>query len=93
MKFVRKLIWDEWNVTHIARHGVTPNEVEKVCHNNPFMSESVKGRTRAIGQSQPGRTLTVILAPKDKRAFYPVTARPASRKERRRYQELKGGEI
>ena len=24
------LVWDEWNRDHIAKHGVTPSEVEEV---------------------------------------------------------------
>ena len=32
MIYVRQLIWDPWNVPHIARHGITPEEAEEVCH-------------------------------------------------------------
>ena len=37
---INALIWDEWNKEHIARHGVTPEEVEEVCHRNPQNFES-----------------------------------------------------
>ena len=36
--------------------------------------------------------LAVVLAPEGGGAYYPVTARPASQKERRRYVEEKDGE-
>ena len=35
---VDRLIWDERNVAHIARHKVMPQEVEEVCHNNPAIN-------------------------------------------------------
>lgn len=89
---VRQLIWDDSNVAHIARHEVVPEEVEDVCHDAPIVSETYAGRLRVIGRTARGRILTVILAPESEGAYYVVTARPASRKERRLYQEQMGGE-
>ena len=86
MAFVRRLRWDAWNVDHIARHDVTPEEVEEVCHGQPMTSETYKERLRLIGPTSAGRMLTVILAPELQGAYYPITARPASRNERRRYE-------
>jgi hypothetical protein len=31
MIHIRRLIWDDWNIAHIARHEVSPDEVEEVC--------------------------------------------------------------
>ena len=88
MLSVRRLIWDAWNVAHIARHDVIPEEVEEVCHDEPMTSETYKGRLRVVGLTQSGRILTVILAPTpDAGVYYPVTARSADRKERRNYRE------
>ncbi len=28
MIVIRRLIWNSWNIEHIARHDVTPDEVE-----------------------------------------------------------------
>ena len=92
MLFVGELIWDKWNVEHIARHDVLPEEVEEVCNKNPFVSETHSGRLRLIGLTKNDRMLTIIVAPKELGTYYPVTARPASRKERRKYKEQKGGE-
>ena len=91
MVYIRRLIWDPANVAHIARHQVTPDEVEQVCHGEYASSQTYAGRLRIVGPTARRRMLTVILAPKGRSAFYPVTARPASRKERQRYTELKGG--
>ena len=86
------LIWDPWNVAHNARHEVTPDEVEEVCHDDPMTSATYEGRLRVIGQTLAGRMLTVILAPRNgDGTYYTVTARSASRKERRFYSESQGG--
>ena len=89
MHIIRHLIWDTWNVEHIAHHAVTPDEVEEVCHDAPVFSETHKGRIRVIGTTRSHRMVTLILAPKEADGtYYPVTARPASRKEQQRYDEL-----
>jgi len=92
MLFVRRLIWDTWNIAHIARHDVIPDEVEEVCHGHPVTSQTYQGRIRVIGPTSNQRMLTVILAPTEERGvyYYPVTARPADRKERRQYHEQRG---
>ena len=95
MIFVRRLIWDTWNVTHIARHNVTPDEVEQVCHGSPMAYEGYEGyegRIMLIGPTATGRMLGVVLAPEAAGVYYSVTARPASRKECRKYQEDRGDE-
>jgi len=33
MLYVEDLDWDERNLDHIARHGITQYEVEEVCYN------------------------------------------------------------
>ncbi len=91
MAIVRRLLWDPWNVAHVARHDVTPEEVEQACHGPVIVEEGYEGRLRLIGPTTGGRMLAVVLAPEADFAYYVVTARPASRKERRRYQELMRG--
>ncbi len=91
MLFVRRLIWDTWNIAHIARHDVIPEEVEEVCHGQPVTSQTYNGRLRVVGPTRSHRMLTVILAPTEEPGvYYPVTARPADRKERRNYGEQRG---
>ncbi len=91
--FVRRLIWDAWNVAHIARHQVAPDEVEEVCHGDVVARQTYQGRLIIIGPTQSGRILAVVLAPEEPPGvYYPLTARPASRNERRRYRESRGGE-
>jgi len=94
MLFIRRLIWDTWNVAHIARHQVVPEEVEEVCHGDPVVQEGKKGRSLVFGPTGAGRMLTVVLDPTETSGvYYVVTAHPASRKERGIYaQERSGGE-
>ena len=71
--FVRRLIWDRWNVQHIFRHSVLPEEVEEICHANPLVLHGYKGRLALIGETGTGRMLKVILQPKGQNKYYPVT--------------------
>jgi uncharacterized protein len=93
MIFIGRLVWEEWNIVHIARHNVIPQEVEEVCHNDPIEREGKKGRIQLIGLTRKGRILSIILDPEpEPNMYYPVTAHPASRQERRAYRTEKGGE-
>ena len=91
MLHIRRLIWDPGNIAHIAQHQVTADEAEEVCHGDPIQLQSYVGRIILIGPTQAGRMLAVVLDPEGEDVYYPVTARPASRKERRYYQQQKGG--
>jgi uncharacterized protein len=88
---IEHLIWDEWNTAHIARHGIVPNEVEEVCEGRPLLRDSYNERIMVIGPTRSGRMLAIVLHPKGKGLYYPVTARPADRREREDYVEEKGG--
>jgi len=76
-------------MSHISRSTTSPPEaVEEVCQALPLASTSYGGRLRLIGVTKAGRILTVILAPRQRSgSYYPVTARPASKGERQRFDE------
>ena len=90
MLSIRRLRWDPGNISHIARHSVTIEEAEEACHGDPATLQSYLGRIIVIGPTQAGRMLAVVLEPEGTDAYRPVTARPASRRERRYYQQHKG---
>ena len=92
MVSVRRLVWDPGNVAHIARHGVSPEEVDHVCQGEHIGRDAYGGRLLLIGPTDAGRLLAIVLEPLGEEAYYPVTARPASRKERRIYEREKGGD-
>jgi uncharacterized DUF497 family protein len=86
MTFVRRLIWDPGNVAHVAKHGVLPAEVEEVCGSDHIGRTASRGRVMLIGPTLENRMLAVVLEPQDQEGvFHPVTARPASRNERKLY--------
>lgn len=94
---LRHLVWDDWNVPHLARHGVTPEEVEAACHAEPVLyRRSYKERLMLLGETPNGRVLAIVIGSvPDALAgtYYPFTARPANRSERRDYNHLKGGQV
>ena len=92
MVYVRRLIWDPGNVAHIARHEVTVEEVEEVCQGAHIQGQAYAGRIMVIGTTGAGRMLSVVMEPYPAEAgvYYLVTARPASRKERRVFLGEKG---
>ena len=76
------LAWDERSEEHIAVHGVTFDEVEQAVMNLLYARRSGPYQL-VIGQTESGRYLTVILDYEGGGLWYPVTARPTSRAERR----------
>jgi hypothetical protein len=41
--------WDEANVTHIARHGISPAECEEAYQNGPMVIEVQERKPSAAG--------------------------------------------
>lgn len=78
---VRGLIWDDWNKEHIAKHGVSIEEVEDICKGKHEAIESYRKRIQLIGKTKKGRELIIVLSPQDldlktyeKGIYYPITA-------------------
>ncbi len=90
MELIDHLIWDPWNVQHIRRHGVTLQDVQEVCSKAFISRHTYAGRILLVGSTNENRVLAVVVEPQGNGVYYVVTARPASRRERRRYQEGTG---
>jgi uncharacterized DUF497 family protein len=86
MIVIDELIWDEWNINHIKKHNVKSNEVEEACDNLIEVFESYNNRLIILGKTDKKRILAIIMAQIDKNSYYVVTARDASRKERKLYE-------
>jgi uncharacterized DUF497 family protein len=86
-------IWPEERVEHIARHGVTPEEVEEVCFGKSLVrrgkSEGENPVYYVLGQTEAGRTLFCVAIRFPDGNGYPVTAREMTAKEKRRYRKWK----
>jgi uncharacterized DUF497 family protein len=69
--------WDEANVEHIARHGVTPAECEEVLAGAYFDlgadEENGEIRFSYLGETARGRILLVVVTERGE-ALRPVTA-------------------
>lgn len=80
--------WDLANVSHIMRHGVTPDEVESVVGRPHVVipAQTIQGETRwkLFGKTAAERRLTVVFAIRQNR-FRAVTAYPMNASERRKY--------
>lgn len=90
---IQEFVWPEDQIDHIARHGVTPDEVEEVCFGRPFVqrakSEGNNPVYYVLGQTDAGRYLLSIIICFPDGVGYPVTARPMTEKEKRRYRQWK----
>ncbi len=79
--------WDEDNVKHIARHGITPEEVEQVVRGNPLLVEaqyrSGEQRTLCAGRTAEGKHVAVVYTMRGERVRV-VTAFVANRRLRER---------
>jgi len=84
---IEELIWDDWNIGHIAKHGVNIVEVEETCGQPIKAFKSYQNRLIILGKTNNQRLLTIILVKQEKRIYYVVTARDMSRKERRLINE------
>lgn len=75
--------WDEENVEHIANHGVEPFEAEAVIEYATLVRKVGRGKYVAYGQTDSGRYLMVVFAPKENRRLRVVTARDMTAAEKR----------
>lgn len=89
---ISEIIWTEADVAHLARHGVTPDEVEEVLATGPVWRRGRKhpetGRESlyALGQTDVGRYLFIVLSPRGKGRARCVTAREMDEKAGRYYE-------
>lgn len=85
---VKKLVWDKFNLEHIKKHGVTKEEVRLAGRNILFSIKTYNNRIRITGRAGK-RLISLILNPQiDPGAYYVVSARDASKKERKVIYEI-----
>ena len=81
MRLVR-LCWDDENREHIARHGVSSQEVEEACRGRPKVLRGRCGRYLVLGRTAEGRYLLVVLTYLGRGEARPITAREMDERER-----------
>jgi len=89
--------WDPSNVSHIARHAVTPEEAEQVLLNDPFDLgyENIAGEERwtSIGHTDTLRVLVLVWTLREGEIVRVITGREAARTARIAYLREKGFEL
>lgn len=83
---ISSLLWDDQNVEHIARHGVTPEEVEEVCFGVHVAVRGRYGRYILYGNTDAGRYLFVVVERIKGGLMRPITAREMTAPEKSRYR-------
>ena len=90
---IYELIWSEDRTDHIARHGVVPDEVDEVCFGRSFVQRAKSQGENPVyyilGQTEAGRYLFCVVIHFPDGRGYPVTARPMTTRERRRFNQWK----
>jgi uncharacterized DUF497 family protein len=81
------LIWDTFNTDHIRKHSVSMQEIVEACGHIVHTEKTKKDRFLMVGITDKKRILSMVLANKDENQFYLVTARDASKKERKIYAQ------
>lgn len=93
---IAELYWRRDRIDHIARHGITPEEVDEAVFDDPGglllrvgPAERNPDETiyRYFGRTESGRHLLVVLLYLGEGIAMPVTARDMTVGERRRFDE------
>jgi uncharacterized DUF497 family protein len=80
--------WDEGNIEHVARHQLSPGEVEEVFDARYVVLRGRDGRYVVLGQTVTGRYLFVVVENWSGIGRV-VTARDMGNSERRLYKRKK----
>jgi len=80
--------WDEDNIEHIARHRVTPEDVEEVAFDDePYIRKIKRSEiNEMLGQTAAGRYLKIVYVIKGKHRARVITARDMNDWERKYYR-------
>jgi uncharacterized protein len=88
-----EFIWPEARIEHIAEHGVTTEEFEEACSEGSLFvrapSEGENPVYYVLGQTAAGRYLFCMVIRFPDGNGYPISARPMTAKEKRRFRTWK----
>jgi len=79
---VKYLVFDEYNLKHIKRHNVTTEEIKEVGKNFIYHRKTHTGRYLAVGRTGK-RIITLVIRRISLGKYYLITARDASKRERK----------
>ncbi len=64
MRVISSIKWKEESIEHIARHFISPQEVEEVCfnvNNAPFIRSGRENLHYVFGKTNSGRFLFIVV--------------------------------
>ena len=64
MSVISSIRWTDKSIEHIARHAISPKELEEVCFNEndtPFIRSGRENLHYVFGKTYPGRFLFVVV--------------------------------
>ena len=90
---IRQILWPEDRIEHIAKHNIQPFEIEEACFDKPLIYRGKKKGKNSVyyilGQTNSGRYLFCVMIQFPDENGYPITARPMTDRERRRFNQWK----
>jgi uncharacterized DUF497 family protein len=80
--------WNEWNIEHVGKHRVSPEEAEQVVRQAepPYPQGRENEKLLVCGRGRGGRLLQVIYLLEEDDAVYIIHARPLTESEKRRFR-------
>jgi uncharacterized DUF497 family protein len=80
--------WNEWNIEHVASHGVTPLDAEFIIEQArpPYPEMIGRGKWIAIGRRRDGAFAQVVFVLDEDRTIYAIHARLLDDAEKRRFR-------
>lgn len=91
MPWIRGFVWDDENLAHIARHGVSPEEVEETLVGEPLLLRGPEDRYLAYGRTENDRWVFAVYVIRRRGRVRVLTARDMTVRERRLYQRKRKG--
>ena len=80
--------WNDWNLEHLAKHGVDPDEAEQVITQSraPYPMSRSDGKYLVWGQGRADRLLQVVFVLDDDGTVFVIHARRLTDREKRRFR-------
>lgn len=86
-KVIREIKDSQWSDDHVARHGVTLDEVREAVLERPYLRAKGRGGSILVyGRTYEGRYLLVVVNDDDEEAFI-VTARDMNAGEKKLFNK------
>lgn len=80
--------WNDWNIEHLAKHGVDPDEAEQVIAHAraPYPRSRSDDKYLVWGSGRADRLLQVVFVLDDDATVFVIHARPLTDRERRQFR-------